>query len=169
MVVKMENNHNPQLLYSWHAPVRAYKKTTTGILRFYIALSLLLSLIVFFFGEKILILPIWAVMFLYYVFTITPPHEIENRITKFGIETAGNTYRFDGLSHFYFIKKFDYDILVVVAQPPISTRLYLVVENAEDKNHLVKILSENLVYQENPNKNVTDKMSEWLTRLMPEY
>jgi hypothetical protein len=167
MVVKMENNQNPQLIYSWKAPMRAYKKTTTGIMRFYIALSLLLSLIVFFFGEKILILPIWAIMFLYYAFTITPPHEVENRITRFGIEAAGNTYRWESLSHFYFIKKFDYDILVMVAELPNTSRLYLVVENQESKENLIKILSEHLIYQENPNKSVTDKMSEYLTKLMP--
>ena len=74
----MNNQENPQIIYSWVAPIRAYKKTKRGILRFYIAVSLLLSLIVYFFGEKILVLPIWAIMFLFYSLTITPPSYIEN-------------------------------------------------------------------------------------------
>lgn len=166
MIEKMEKPINPQTIFSWEAPVRAYKKTTFGILRFYIALALLLSLIVFFFDEKILVLPIWSIMFLFYVLTITPPHNVENKITRFGIETAENTYRWENLSSFYFLKKFDYFTLVIVGQP-YPFHLYLVVEKADDVEKITQILSEHLIFQEKPKKNITDKMSEWLTKLMP--
>ncbi len=159
---------NPQLIYSWKAPLRAYKKRSAGVLRFYIAVSLLLSLIVFFFGDKILVLPIWAVMFLFYVLTITPPPEVENKITKFGIETAGNTFRWDFLSHFYFIKKFDYYVLVMVSVSPFHYHLYLVLKEEENLSDLIKILSEHLIYQEQPQKTFTDRATEWLTKLMPD-
>ncbi len=159
---------NPQIIYSWKAPLRAYKKRSAGVLRFYVALSLLLSLIVFFFGDKILVLPIWAVMFLFYVLTITPPPIVENRITKFGIETTGNTYRFDLLSHFYFIKRYDYHVLVIVSRPPYFYHIYLVIKDEETMNNLIKILSEHLIYQEHPHKTFTDKLTEWLTKLMPD-
>lgn len=159
---------NPQLLYSWKAPLRAYKKRSSGVLRFYVALSLLLSLIVFFFGEKILVLPIWAVMFLFYVFTITPPPEIENRITEFGIETANNTFRWDFLSHFYVIKKFDYHVVVVVSVAPFYYHIYLVVKDEQTLHQVVNILSRYLLYQEHPKKTFTDKIVEWLTKLMPD-
>lgn len=159
---------NPQLIYSWKAPLRAYKKRSAGVLRFYIAVSLLLSLIVFFFGERILIIPIWAIMFLFYVLTITPPPEIENRITFFGIETAGNTFRWDFLSHFYLTKKFDYHVVVVVSNPPFFYHIYLVVKDEQTLNQVVKILSQHLLFQEHPQKTLTDKMTEWLTKLMPD-
>lgn len=159
---------NPQIIYSWKAPLRAYKKQSAGVLRFYIALSLLLSLIVFFFGDKILVLPIWAIMFLFYVLTITPPPTVENKITRFGIETSGNTYRFEALSHFYFIKKFDYHQLVVVSRAPYFLHIYLVVNNETTKHDITKILSDHLIYQEHPTKTLTDKITDWLTRLMPD-
>jgi hypothetical protein len=54
---------NPQVIFSWKAPLRPYKKRGKMVLRFYLALSLILSLIVFFFGDKILLIPIWAVVF----------------------------------------------------------------------------------------------------------
>lgn len=159
---------NPQVLFSWHAPIRAYKKKSAGVLRFYVAVALLLSLIAFFFGDKILVMPIAAVMFLFYVLTITPSTVIEHKITKFGIETGGNTYRFDSLSHFYFVKKYDYNVLVVVARPPYYTHIYLVVHDKDTIQQLIKILSEHLVYQEHPNKTFTDKCVEALSKLMPE-
>jgi len=160
---------NPQVIYSWIAPIRAYKKTTQGILRFYIAVALLLSLIVFFVGEKILVLPIWAILFLFYSLTVTPPQYIENKITKFGIFSGENMYKWEDLSSFYFLKKFDYYILVLTNKIIPTHRVYMVIENIESIEEIKKILSENLIFQEKPKKNFTDKMAEWLTKLMPDY
>lgn len=162
------NLKNPQLLFSWTAPLRAYKKKSKGVLRFYIALALLLSLIAFFLGERILILPIAATMFLVYVLTITPPPQVHNKITKFGIETAGNTYRWEALSHFYFIKKFDYHQLVLVSVPPYNLHIYLVIKDPMHKEKVLKHLSEHLIYQEEPNMNMSDKVTNWMSKLMPD-
>lgn len=161
------DNH-PQEIFSWKAPLRAYKKKSSGVLRFYVALALLLTLLVFFFGDRILILPIWSTLFLIYILTITPPPIIENRITKFGIDTSGRTYRWEHLSHFFFVKRFDYDLLVVVGQPPYSNHIYMVVPNEKNKNELTKILGEHLVYMKEPQRNLTDRMASWLMSLMPD-
>lgn len=159
---------NPQIIYSWKAPLRPYKKRTAGVMRFYLALTLLLSLIVFFFGEKLLVLPIVAITFLFYILTTTRPPNVDHKLTKFGLETTGLTFRWELLSHFYFTKKFDYHTLVIVSVAPYFYHLYLVVKDETVKNDLVDILSEYLIYQENPSKTFSEKMAEWLTHLMPE-
>ncbi len=161
-------SENPQVIFSWKAPLRPYKKRSALIIRFYLAVALLLSVIVFFFGDKILIIPIWSVLFLFYVFTITPPPDVENKITKFGIETAGITLRWETLSHFYFSKRFGFYTLTIVSRPPFFYHLYLVVPNKEIKKQLTQILSENLIFQEKPNKSFTDKLTDWLLNLIPE-
>lgn len=166
--IKHHSHPNPQVLFAWQAPLRAYKKKSAGVLRFYIAVSILLSLLAFFFGELILILPIWATLFLVYVLTITPPGQVDNRVTKFGIEAAGNTYRWEALSHFYFVRKFDYHVLVVVSAAPYYSHIYLVVEGSDTKSRLIKLLSEYIIFQEKPHKTFTDKLAEALTKLMPE-
>ncbi len=159
---------NPQVVFLWKAPLRPYKKRGKMVLRFYIAVSLILSLIVFFFGDKILLIPIWALMFLFYVLTITPPPEIENKITRFGIETAGITLRWEALSHFYFRKRFGFNVLTVVSQPPYFYHAYLVLPSEEVKKNLISILSNHLIYQEKPQRNFTDKMVDWLSSLIPD-
>lgn len=159
---------NPQVIFKWKAPLRPYRKKNKLILRFYIALSLILSLIFFFFGDKILLIPVWALLFLFYVLTITPPPEVENKITVFGIESAGITIRWEVLSHFYFIKRFNFYVLTIVSHPPFISYIYLVVPNEEIKKKLIEILSEHLIYQEKPQRNLTDKIVDWLTRLIPE-
>ncbi len=159
---------NPQIIYTWKAPLRPFKKRSVLILRFYIAVALLLSLIVFFFGDRILLVPIWALLFLFYSLTITPPPEVENKITRFGIESAGVTMRWDTLSHFYFGSRFGLDTLTVVGRAPYFYHAYMVIPTKDIKKDVVSLLSEHLIYQEKPNKTVTDKMVDWLSSLVPE-
>ncbi len=159
---------NPQVVFSWKAPLRPYKKRSRMILRFYLAVTLLLSLIVFFFGDRILMVPLWVVLFLFYVLTITPPPEVTNNITRFGIESAGVTVRFESLSHFFFTKRFGFNVLTIVSQPPYLYHLFLVVPNDETKKKLVEILSQHLVYQQKPTKTLVDKAIDWLSALIPD-
>jgi hypothetical protein len=159
---------NPQRLYFWKAPLRAYKKRSGTILRFYLALSLLISLIVFFFGDRILLIPILTLLFLFYVLTITPPPEVEHIITTFGIEAAGVTLRWEFLSHFYFTKKFGFDILTVVSHAPYYYHAYLVIPNPEVKKQVSALFSKHLMYLEKAPHNFTDKIVDFLSRLIPD-
>jgi len=159
---------NPQLIYSWKAPLRPYKKRRKLILRFYFALSFLLSLIIFFFGEIILLLPIWSIIFLFYTLTITPPPEVENKITTFGIETAGVIASWENLSHFYFGQRFGFDTLTIVGKPPFFYHFYLVIPNKEVKEKVFYILTQHIIYQEKPQKTITEKMADFFLSLLPE-
>lgn len=159
---------NPQVIFAWKAPLRAYKKRGGAILRFFFAVAALLSVIVFLFSDRILLIPIWAVLFLFYTLTITPPPEVDNRINQFGIETAGITLRWEVLSHFYFTKRFGFDILVIVTNGPYYFHAYMVIPSEEIKKNVLQILSEHLMFQENPNRSITEKIIDWLTRLVPD-
>lgn len=159
---------NPQVIFSWRAPLRPYKKRSRLIIKFYLVLALLFSLIIVFFGDKILLIPIWAILFLFYVLTITPPPEVENKITHFGIETAGITMRWEVLSHFYFRQRFGFQVLTVVSHPPFFYHAFLVVPDLEIKKALISILSNHLIYQEKPKYSFVDRLVEWFSALIPE-
>lgn len=159
---------NPQVVFSWRAPLRPYKKRSGFILRFYLSIAFLLSAIMFFFGDKILLIPIWSIIFLFYVLTITPPPEVENKITTFGIDAAGVTMRWELLSHFYFGKRFGFYTLTIVSQAPYFYHAYLVVPNESIKKKLINILSQHLIYQEKPQKTLVDKMLDLLSNLIPD-
>ena len=159
---------NPQVVYSWKAPLRAFKKRSKNVLRFYIAVAILLSTIIFFIGDKILIVPIWAVLFLFYVLTITPPPEIENKVTKFGIETAGITLRWDVLSHFYFTKRFGFDILIIVTHPPYNMHSYLIIPTNQIKQDIMRILIEHIVFLDKPRLSLVDRMINVISYLIPD-
>ncbi len=159
---------NPQVLYSWRAPLRAYKKRSKNVLRFYLAIAFLLTLIIFFLGDRILIVPIWAVLFLFYVLTITPPPDVENKITKFGIETAGITLRWEVLSHFYFTERFGFAILTLVTNPPYNMHAFLITPTPEIKQQVMRILVEHIVYVDRPQLAFTDRLINWLSYFIPD-
>lgn len=159
---------NLQRLYAWKAPLRAYKKRSKNILRFYLAVALLISAIVFFFGDRILLIPIMTLLFLFYVLTITPPPEVDHVITTFGLETAGVSLRWEFLSHFYFTKKFGFDMLTVVSHAPYFYHAYLIIPNEEVRRKVVSILSKHLMFMEKPPRSVTDKMVDFLSNLIPD-
>ena len=126
-------NDNPQTIFTWEAPLRPYIKRSSTVIRFYIALTVLVSIILVFFGDRIILIPVWALLFIFYVFTVTPPQEVTNKITKFGMMTGGNTMRWDDLSYFFFTQRFGYDVLVLVTQPPYLHHFYLVVPTEDIK------------------------------------
>lgn len=159
---------NPQVIFSWKAPLRPFKKRSKLILRFYLTVALLFSLIIFFFGDRILLIPIWALLFLFYVLTITPPPEVENKITRFGVEAAGVTLRFEALSYFYFTNRFGFTMLTIVSRAPYFYHAYMVVLDEEMKKKLTLILSEHLVYKDKPERTFTDKVIELLSKLIPD-
>ena len=159
---------NPQVIYHWRSPMRVYKKRGKNVVRFFLAVAILLSTIIFFFGDTILLIPIWAALFLFYTLTITPPPDIEHKITKFGIESADLAARWEDLSHFYFIKRFNYDILVIVSHPPANYHFYLVIPHDEVKGELMTLLGEHLIYVEKPSRTIVDKAIDAMLKLVPE-
>lgn len=163
----MDKVENIQTLISWTAPLRPFKKRSSIILRFYLSVAILLSLIIFFFGDKILLIPLWALLFLFYTLTITPPPDVENKITKFGVEVAGVTLRWEALSHFYFSSRFGFVVLTVVSRAPYYYHAYAVIPNNETKIQIVKLLSEHLIFKEKPETTITDKIINWFSTLIP--
>ena len=157
-----------QTLYSWTAPMRPYKKKGKRMLRFFLAVALLLSIIILFFGDPILLLPVWAVLFLFYIMTITPPPTIENKITKFGIETAGVTLRWEVLDHYYFSKRWGFDILTVVTKAPYTFQAYFVIPDARVKQKTATLLSEHIMFVTNPVRTLTDRLIDLLSQVIPE-
>lgn len=165
----MENKptENPQIKFTWQAPLRPYIKRSSEVIRFYIAVTLIFSIIVVLLSDPIILIPMWALFFIFYVFTVTPPPEVTNKITQFGVDAAGMTYRWEYLSYFYFIERFGYIMLVVVSHAPENHHAYMVVPDEKTKTELVKLLSEHIVYQERPVRTLTDRLIEWFSKLVP--
>lgn len=157
-----------QILLSWTAPLRPFKKQSASLLRFFLAVALLLSLILFFVGDMVTLLPMWALLFLFYVFAITPPPLTETHVTRFGIESAGVLMRWDILSHYYFVQRFGYTVLVTVTHGPYFAHSYFVVPDETTKRQLMEILNKHLMYMNKPPRTFTDRLIDVFSKLVPE-
>lgn len=157
-----------QTLYTWRAPLRPFRKRSVALLRYFLAVALLVSAIVFFFGDLVTVVPIWALLFLFYIFSVTPPPVVENRITIFGVENAGVTLRWDVLSHYYFDERLGYRVLVLVTHGPYYAHSYLVIPDQEAREAIHTILNQHLMYMANPQKTFTDKVVQFFAALVPE-
>lgn len=157
-----------QTLFVWKAPLRPYKKRSTTLLRFFLAVALLVSAVVFFFGDLVTVIPIWALLFLFYIFAITPPPVVDNRITVFGVETAGVMLRWDVLSHYYFDERLGYKVLVLVTHGPYFAHSYLVLPDDGVKAAVNSILNQHLMLMTNPPKTTTDRLVAFFSALIPE-
>lgn len=168
----METNENmvdnPQVLYEWKAPLRAYKKQSKGVMRFYIALALLLSVLIVLIGDRILILPIWASLFIFYALTVTEPPNITHKITHFGIQTEASIYPWEDLSFFYYTKRLDYYSIAIVTTRIYPSTLYLVVTDEKQLKKVVEILAQHLVFQDRPRQTITDRILQFFSSFMPQ-
>ena len=160
-------NGNPQTIFTWQAPLRPFIKRSSTVIRFYIALTVLVSVILIFFGDRIILIPVWSLLFIFYVFTVTPPQEVTNKITRFGVITSGNTIRWEDLSYFFFTKRFGYDVLVLVTHAPYLHHFYLVVPDEKVRMSIAESLSSHILFQEHPQKTLTDRLVEWFSHLIP--
>lgn len=157
-----------QTLIAWKAPLRPYKRKGKKTLRFFLAVAFLLSVIIFFFGDPILLLPVWAGVFLFYILTITPPPLIESKITKFGVETAGVTMRWEVLDYFFFTERWGYDVLTLVTHAPYRFQAYIVLPDKETKRKVATFLGEHLMFESKPLRTLSDRLVDILAYLIPD-
>lgn len=154
-----------ELLYSWKAPERPFKKrsrewyTTAGSIIF------LLCVILIFIKEWLLITVLMALGFYLYVSTNVKPEEVENYIYNHYIGIGKAQYPWEVLGRFWFDKKYDEEILYIENFNGFPARLSLLVGKAK-KQEIVSILEQYLL-QEKPEKTQMELAGEWLQRKVP--
>lgn len=127
-----------------------------------------MSVLIFLIGDKILIVPIWASLFIFYTLTVTEPPTVTHKITRFGIQTGEIIYPWEELSFFYYTKRLDYYSVAVVTTRVYPSTLFLVVQNTEQLHKVVEILSEHIVFQDKQLKTSTDKLLDFFSTFMPQ-
>lgn len=158
-----ENTRKVKDLLVFKSPSRPPIVLDRELYAFSVAVALLLSIIVAFFGEYIAILLIWAVLFFIIALSIRPPEDVEHKITTEGITSLNHVYLWEELGPFWFTKKGGYTVLHII-QPGYALGSLLVVipqdmEIAKVRDTLAKYLP----FVETPEKSRTDRLTDWFT------
>lgn len=153
-----------EVYLSWSSPSRLFKKRDKEYFTNIAAIVFLLSVILVFAREFVLIAAVLSIVFLIYVLSTVPPEEVKHEITNLGLESSGHFYRWEELVEFWFEQQWGQTLLVV--RHYFSPRLILLIKS-EDKTKVREIIAKHIPFREIPEKSWVDNAASWLTQKIP--
>lgn len=153
-------------LIAWRAPSRPYRRKDRSYYTTVIILVILVSLIAFFFGERLLIGVFLALLFLLYVLNFTPPEEIEYKITNQGITIGDHFYHWQQLDSFWFSEKEGFKVLSVLTLVRFPGILIAVLVDTPEEE-VKRIIARFLPFHEIAPKSLIEKWTESIQKHFP--
>ncbi len=153
-----------EVLLAWTSPSRLFKKRDREYFTNIGAIVFLLTIILVFAREFVLIAAVLSIVFLIYVLSTVPPEEVSHRITNLGIESAGHFYRWEELADFWLEEQWGQTMMVL--RPYLSPRV-LILLGSQNKENVREIIAKHIPFREEPQKTWVDNAASWLTRKIP--
>ncbi|GIW61150.1 MAG: hypothetical protein KatS3mg089_0002 [Patescibacteria group bacterium] len=171
---QQQNEVNPQqfdynevkTLLSWSAPGRPFTKKSKHYYLNILTIMLLIQIILFLFGQYVLMMLVLSVVFLAYVLGSVAPRYFHYKITSEGIMVEDHFFIWDELYDFYFKRKNGEDVLIVGTKAFFPGELMLVLGELH-KEQVKSILLPYLPYREYVKPTFTEKAAEWLEKNFP--
>jgi hypothetical protein len=159
--------YNPiKTLITWKAPARPFRKKDRSYYTTVALLIVLIGLIAFFAGEKLLIGVLLAIGFVVYVLNFVPPEEIENKISTQGITIGDHFYHWQELDSFWIDEKDGHKVLSVLTLIRFPGLLMLLLDNV-DPEDIKTVCARFLPFHEIAPKSLVQKWSEGLQKHFP--
>lgn len=150
--------------YSWKSPSRPFKKRDREFYSTIAVIVFLVSLILLFAGQFLLIAVVVSLAFVSYVLASIPPEEVVHRITSHGVHTGTQFFFWEEMGRFWFTKKYRHDLLQIETSRFPGRAILLV--DPEEKMKVRTILTKYLV-QQTPLPTFLDKAADWLQEKVP--
>jgi hypothetical protein len=161
---KKRVSSNEEVYAEWSSPSRLFKKRDREYFVNIAAIVFLLSVILVFAREFVLIATVLSIVFLIYVLSTVPPEDIKHRVTSLGIESAGHFYRWEELADFWFEEQWGQ--IVMVIRPYMSSRL-LVLLGTESKVRIRDFVAKHIPFREEPDRTWIDNAARWMSEKIP--
>jgi hypothetical protein len=155
----------PEEVYAtWSSPSRLFKKRDREFFVNILAIVFLLSVILVFVREFVLIATVLSIVFLIYVLSTVPPEEVKHRVTSLGIESAGRFYRWEECADFWFEEQWGQTMLVLRLY--MQPRLIILLGN-QDKEKMRQYVAQHIPFREQPDRSWVDNAAKWITEKIP--
>lgn len=151
-------------LFSWTAQSRPFKKRTKEFWVSIVAISSVISFILFLIEGPISVLLVISVVFLTYVLSTVEPDMINYSITNRGIKVDGNRTNMGILTRYWFGKRFS-ETLLIFETTGFPGRLELVAHD-KDKEKIREALSP-YIFEEEASPSKLEKTADWLSNKLP--
>lgn len=129
------------------------------------ALVFLLSLILFFAKEFLLIGVIMAIGFVSYVLASVPPDEVTHLITNKGIRTFDKLFEWPILGRYWWHERW-HQKYVNIETPGRIPSILILLADSKEKEEIDEILKKYLINQK-PDPTWFDKAAKWLAEKVP--
>ncbi len=164
----MANSPQPEnkeeVYAAWSSPSRLFKKRDREFFVNILAIVFLLSVILVFVREFVLIATVLSIVFLIYVLSTVPPEDVKHRITNLGVESAGHFYRWEEFADFWLESQWGQTMLVL--RSFIQPRLIIILGD-QDKAAIREAIAKHIPFREEPDRNWVDNAARWITEKIP--
>lgn len=161
---KVASEPKEEVYFNWSSPSRLFKKRDKEYFTNIGAIVFLLTIILVFAREFVLIATVVSIVFLIYVLSTVPPEEIKHKITNLGIESGGHFYRWEELVDFWFEEQWGQTMLEIraYAQPRI-----IILLGSTSKDKVREVVAKYIPFREEPEKTWVDNAATWLSKKVP--
>jgi len=160
------NPHDVRTLLSWHAPGRPFRKRTKAYFINVILIALAVEVILFIFGQYMLMAVVAALVFLVYALNTVPPTDFRYQISTEGIMIEDRFFLWQELYDFYFKNSDGEDLLVVRMRAYVPGELFITLGDIH-KEHVKSVLIPYLPYREFVTPTFMEKAGDWLKKTFP--
>jgi len=154
-----------KILCSWVAPSRLYKKRNREFYTTVGALVILISIILFFAKEFLLIGVIFSLGFVAYVLASIKPDQISHHLTNKGIRTGDKLYPWQIMSRFWWEEKWKQKKIHLQIPGQFPGSLILLLGDGEESQ--IEAIISRYVIKEKPAPTWIDNASQWLQEKVP--
>ncbi len=159
-----ELNNKDRGVIKWEAPSRYFEKKPPSYFRAITVLAMLISVLLFFFKEGLLIFLVWVIFFVAYVRAAVSPISTEYSLDKFGLSYFGGRLSYDKMTFFSVVKKNEGRVIRIFSHF-LASELCLVMPKEEKlANYIIKHLKQRVPFMEKTPKTEVEKFGEFLSR-----
>jgi len=158
-----EKNEEIKTLVSWKSPLRVFKRRDKKHFTNLIMVVFLISGVLIFFKEFLLVGVILTLVFVTYVNSTVEPPEFEHKVTTRRLISGGHTYPWEELKEFWLVQKDERTVLNVDTNVRFPGRLFIVL-NKEVVEEVQSNLSKYISFREEPKTVWLDQITDWFSQ-----
>jgi hypothetical protein len=151
---------------SWYAPGRPFKQRSFEYFFNSFLIMIALEIILFLFGQYLLMLVVFSLVFLSLALALVPPQNFFYRISSEGIRVEDHFYIWNELYDFYFMRQHGQDTLHVRTKGFYPGELILPLKDVTI-NHVKAVLLPYLPFREYVKPTFIERAGDWLEKNFP--
>jgi hypothetical protein len=159
----VEEKHISPIFFQWSAPTRYFEKKPDYYFKAIISLGVLLSLLLFFLAEYVLIFVVWTCVLVLYLRASVAPLDTIYKLTKFGVQFYDTNIDYKAIRAFTVDKKKETHIARFFLFPHGEVHLVLPHNNYKE---IIHYLQEKVPFIEVVPESDAERIGKWLKKLV---